>query len=195
MQTSLHPHASQAATVCVPGCSRLYPSLPPYVSQAQLVAVYDGSLRLGLLPTHLWPSGHVFFIQRQGPRTTHHAPCTMHRAPCTVHQAPGTRHRARCPRTPAHTPMHRAHAPCPCTMHRARQAHLLGISPIAVHLTFQNCDQSGKRHRIREVAYHQVLSYRAQLLMHAHAHARAHAHAHAHVSMCMCMCKCMCSMY
>ena len=34
-------------------------------SQAQLITVYDGSLRLGLLPTSLWPSGHVFFIQRQ----------------------------------------------------------------------------------------------------------------------------------
>ena len=61
---------------------------------ALLIGAFDGSLRLGLLPTHLWPSGHVFFIQRQAAR------------------------------------------------HR--------VAPLAVHLTFQNCDQSGKRHRIRE---------------------------------------------
>merc|ERR1712138_215436 len=60
----------------------------------RLIAAFDGSLRLGLLPAHLFPSGHVFFIQRQ---------------PRIVRQ-----------------------------------------TPLAVHLTFQNCDQSGKRHRIRE---------------------------------------------
>ena len=60
----------------------------------RLIAAFDGSLRLGLLPAHLFPSGHVFFIQRQ---------------PRTIRQ-----------------------------------------TPLAVHLTFQNCDQSGKRHRIRE---------------------------------------------
>lgn len=56
--------------------------------------VFDGSLRLGVLPSHLFPSGHVFFIQRLNAN--------------------------------------------------------LGQRPIAVHLTFQNCDQSGKRHRMRE---------------------------------------------
>jgi hypothetical protein len=59
-----------------------------------LLRVYGGRLRLGLLPAHLFPSGHVFFIQRQN--------------------------------------------------------RALGVPPLAVHLTFQNCDQAGKRHRMRE---------------------------------------------
>eukprot|EP00962_Isochrysis_galbana_P024351 scaffold7453_cov128-Isochrysis_galbana.AAC.6 len=59
-----------------------------------LLRVHDGQLRLGLLPAHLFPSGHVFFIQRQN--------------------------------------------------------RALGVPPLAVHLTFQNCDQAGKRHRMRE---------------------------------------------
>ena len=36
------------------------------------------------------------------------------------------------------------------TSKHTRQARRHEITPIAVHLTFQNCDQSGKRHRIRE---------------------------------------------
>ena len=59
-----------------------------------LMGAFDGTLELGLLPNHLFPSGHVFFLQRA---------------------------------------LRAAHAP-----------------PYAVHLTFQNCDQSGKRHRMRE---------------------------------------------
>ena len=55
---------------------------------------FNGTLRLGRLPSHLFPSGHVFFMQRQ--------------------------------------------------------PHALHVRPYAVHLTFQNCDQSGKRHRMRE---------------------------------------------
>lgn len=60
----------------------------------QLFPAFDGTLRLGLLPSHLFPSGHVYFIQRA---------VAARRDP-----------------------------------------------PYAVHLTFQNCDQSGKRHRMRE---------------------------------------------
>ena len=60
-----------------------------------LISAFNGQLMLGLLPAHLFPSGHVYFIQRQLRR-------------------------------------------------------LRGIVPYAVHLTFQNCDQSGKRHRMRE---------------------------------------------
>ena len=63
--------------------------------RADLISAYAGRLRLGLLPAHLFPSGHVYFLQRQ-----------LRRLP--------------------------------------------GLLPIAVHLTFQNCDQSGKRHRMRE---------------------------------------------
>ena len=59
-----------------------------------LIDAFSGGLKLGLLPSHLFPSGHVFFIQRQ--------------------------------------------------------LRTVGVTPIAVHLTFQNCDQSGKRHRMRE---------------------------------------------
>ena len=51
-------------------------------------------LLLGLLPAHLFPSGHVYFLQRA--------------------------------------------------------LRDLPRAPYAVHLTFQNCDQSGKRHRMRE---------------------------------------------
>ena len=51
-------------------------------------------LRLGLMPVHLFPSGHVFFLQRL--------------------------------------------------------PYKMGIMPIAVHLTFQNCDAAGKRSRMRE---------------------------------------------
>jgi hypothetical protein len=63
--------------------------------RADLIVAFEGRLMLGLLPSHLFPSGHVYFIQRQLRR------------------------------------------------HRA-------VVPFAVHLTFQNCDQSGKRHRMRE---------------------------------------------
>jgi len=38
---------------------------PPERSVGGLLGVFDRSLRLGLLPSHLFPSGHVFFIQRQ----------------------------------------------------------------------------------------------------------------------------------
>jgi len=62
-------------------------------SASKLMAAFDGTLRLGLLPNHLFPFGHVFFLQRA-----------------------------------------------------LRNAS----APLAVHLTFQNCDQSGKRHRMRE---------------------------------------------
>lgn len=67
---------------------------PPAGDARKLMAAYGGSLQLGLLPNHLFPSGHLFFIQRA--------------------------------------------------------LHRLGATPVAVHLTFQNCDQSGKRHRMRE---------------------------------------------
>lgn len=67
---------------------------PPAGGARKLMAAYGGSLQLGLLPNHLFPSGHLFFIQRA--------------------------------------------------------LHRLGATPVAVHLTFQNCDQSGKRHRMRE---------------------------------------------
>ncbi|KAL1520276.1 hypothetical protein AB1Y20_023744 [Prymnesium parvum] len=65
-----------------------------FASPRPLLRVYDQSLALGVLPAHLFPSGHVFFIQRLNAR--------------------------------------------------------LALRPFAVHLTFQNCDQSGKRHRMRE---------------------------------------------
>ena len=67
---------------------------------SNLIDAYDGKLQLGLLPCHLFPSGHVFFIQRQN--------------------------------------------------------RALGVAPLAVHLTFQNCDQAGKRHRMREARIWQV---------------------------------------
>ena len=63
--------------------------------RANLIRAFGGQLVLGLLPSHLFPSGHVYFLQRQLRR--HH-----------------------------------------------------GVVPYAIHLTFQNCDQSGKRHRMRE---------------------------------------------
>ena len=36
-----------------------------------LLRVFDGSLWLGVLPSHLWPSGHVFFIQALTKLTEH----------------------------------------------------------------------------------------------------------------------------
>ena len=62
--------------------------------RSRLIRAFGGQLLLGLLPSHLFPSGHVFFIQRA--------------------------------------------------------LHKLNLVPLAVHLTFQNCDQAGKRHRMRE---------------------------------------------
>jgi hypothetical protein len=71
--------------------------------RSHLIHAFGGTLRLGLLPAHLFPSGHVFFIQR-----------ALHR------------------------------------MRRLGESSAAAGVPIAVHLTFQNCDQSGKRHRMRE---------------------------------------------
>jgi hypothetical protein len=68
--------------------------VPSAADARSLIRVYDGTLFLGLLPCHLFPSGHVFFIQKQN--------------------------------------------------------RALGVDPLAVPLTFQNCDQAGKRHRMRE---------------------------------------------
>lgn len=70
------------------------------LSSGGLLEVFGQTLRLGVWPAHLFPSGHVFFIQR-------------------VNAALATR-------------------------------------PVAIHLTFQNCDQSGKRHRMREALLWEV---------------------------------------
>ena len=86
-----------------------------YDAGVLLSAAFDGTLPLGLLPNHLFPSGHVFFIQRQL-RTLH--------------------------ATARNTSLE----PTACGL----IDDCTGIVPFAVHLTFQNCDQAGKRHRMRE---------------------------------------------
>ena len=101
-----------------------------------MISAFDGTLALGLLPVHLFPSGHVFFIQRQAaclePSSSRlfpspHPPIPR-RFPSSAHISTGI----------------------PLFLSSLRQSRALGVTPIAVHLTFQNCDQSGKRHRIRE---------------------------------------------
>ena len=70
-------------------------SPPSDARSTNLIDAFNGRLKLGLLPSHLFPSGHVYFIQRQ-------------------------------------------------------LRSIQDTAPYAIHLTFQNCDQSGKRHRMRE---------------------------------------------
>ena len=70
-------------------------SPPSDAKSTNLIDAFNGRLKLGLLPSHLFPSGHVYFIQRQ-------------------------------------------------------LRSIQDTAPYAIHLTFQNCDQSGKRHRMRE---------------------------------------------
>ena len=94
--------------------------------RSRLIRAFEGTLRLGLLPNHLFPSGHVFFIQR-----------ALHK------QQPQQPQQPRQPQQPQ-----QPQQPRPLNG-RGSVDRSAGV-PIAVHLTFQNCDQSGKRHRMRE---------------------------------------------